>query len=103
MRIEVGIHRGRRSHRTRIRVALREASDARIIRPRPQVDETLVVGGFCCVTELQQAGRRDLILLVYEGVNLTPEKLVDVPGEVLYFKKKPILKDVMAAVEAVTG
>lgn len=46
-------------------------------------------------------GREDLILLVYEGVNLAEEKLKDVPGEILYFKNKPILKDVMAAVERV--
>ncbi len=53
------------------------------------------------VSKLQQAGRKDLILLVYEGVNLTQEKLKDIPGEVLYFKNKPVLKDVMAAVERV--
>lgn len=52
-------------------------------------------------SKLKQAGRNDLILLVYEGVNLTEEKLKDVPGEVLYFKNRPVLKDVMAAVERV--
>jgi hypothetical protein len=36
---------------------------------------------------------------VYEGVNLTPTALQKVPGEVLYFKNKPVLKEVMAAVE----
>jgi predicted nuclease of restriction endonuclease-like RecB superfamily len=40
-----------------------------------------------------------LLLLVYEGVNLGAEMLADVPAEVLYFKNKPVLKDVMAAVE----
>jgi hypothetical protein len=39
--------------------------------------------------------------LVYEGVNLTEQVLQDVPGEVLYFANKPVLKDVMALVEAV--
>jgi hypothetical protein len=38
---------------------------------------------------------------VYEGVNLTGNVLHDVPSEVLYFKNKPVLKDVMALVEAV--
>lgn len=45
------------------------------------------------------ANRTDLILLVYEGVNLTDDRLLQVPGEVLYFPNKPVLKDVMAAVE----
>jgi predicted nuclease of restriction endonuclease-like RecB superfamily len=55
--------------------------------------------------KVRRAGLHNLILLVYEGVNLTPEKLADVPGQVLYFPNKPVLKDVMAAVEscAITG
>jgi uncharacterized protein len=53
------------------------------------------------VAKVRAAQRQDLILLVYEGVNLAKEKLQDVPGEVLYFRKKPVLKDVMAAVERV--
>jgi hypothetical protein len=32
-------------------------------------------------------------------VNLSAERLRDVPGEVLYFANKPVLKDVLAAVE----
>lgn len=48
---------------------------------------------------MRAANRHDLILLVYEGVNLTEDRLLNVPGEVLYFAKKPVLKDVMAAVE----
>jgi len=51
------------------------------------------------LAKVRAAGRDDLILLVYEGVNLTDEKLTDVPGEVLYFATKPIIKHVMAAVE----
>jgi predicted nuclease of restriction endonuclease-like RecB superfamily len=53
------------------------------------------------VEKVRAAGRRDLLLLVYEGINLSPDRLADVPGEVLYFKNKPVLKDVMAAVERV--
>jgi len=51
--------------------------------------------------KVRQAGRDDLLLLVYEGVNLSDEQLDDVPGEVLYFVNKPVLKDVMAAVERI--
>jgi predicted nuclease of restriction endonuclease-like RecB superfamily len=53
------------------------------------------------VEKARAAKRRDLILLVYEGVNLTEERLKDVPGEVLYFPNKPVMKDVMKAVERV--
>lgn len=53
------------------------------------------------VEKARAANRRDLILLVYEGVNLTEERLKDVPGEVLYFPNKPVMKDVMQAVEQV--
>lgn len=53
------------------------------------------------VEKVRAAQRRNLILLVYEGVNLTENALQDVPGEVLYFKNKPVLKDVMALVETV--
>jgi hypothetical protein len=53
------------------------------------------------VEKVRAAKRRDLILLVYEGVNLTEDRLKNVPGEVLYFPNKPVLKDVMKAVERV--
>ena len=53
------------------------------------------------VAKVREAKRQDLILVVYEGINLTPDALDDVPGEVLYFKNKPVLKHVLAAVERV--
>lgn len=53
------------------------------------------------IEKIRAANRKNLILLVYEGVNLTPDRLRDTPNEVLYFPKKPVLKDVMAAVERV--
>ena len=53
------------------------------------------------VAKVRDANRRNLILVVYEGINLTADALEDVPGEVLYFKNKPVLKDVLAAVERV--
>jgi predicted nuclease of restriction endonuclease-like RecB superfamily len=47
-----------------------------------------------------RAARLDnLLLLVYEGVNLAPQMLEEIPAQVLYFKRKPILKDVLAAAE----
>jgi predicted nuclease of restriction endonuclease-like RecB superfamily len=49
--------------------------------------------------KMRQAGRRDLILLAYEGVNSSAGRWADVPGEVLMFKNKPVLKDVLAAIE----
>jgi uncharacterized protein len=51
--------------------------------------------------KVRAAGRHDLILLVYEGVNLSEEQLKDVPSTVLHFKNKPVLKDVMAVIEQV--
>jgi hypothetical protein len=51
------------------------------------------------VAKVQAAKRADLILLVYEGVNLSAEKLRDTPSTVLYFRSKPVLKEVLALVE----
>lgn len=53
------------------------------------------------VKKVRAARRQDLILLAYEGVNLAREQLANVPAEVLYFKNKPVLKEVIAAVEKV--
>jgi hypothetical protein len=49
--------------------------------------------------KLRQAGRKDLIVLVYEGVKCSQEDLAEVSGEVLFFKKKPVLKRVLEAVD----
>lgn len=51
--------------------------------------------------KIRAANRRDLILIVFEGMNLTGEPLKEVPQEVLYFKHRPVLKEVLAAVERV--
>ena len=51
------------------------------------------------LAKVHAARREDLILVVYEGVNLTDEKLKEVPSEVLYFATKPVIRDVLAAVE----
>ena len=50
--------------------------------------------------KIRQAGRKDLILLVYESVNVAEEEFeMASAGEVLTFARKPVLKDVLAAVE----
>jgi uncharacterized protein len=49
--------------------------------------------------KLRQAGRRDVVLVAYQSVNTTPETWADVPGEVLLFASKPVIKDVLEAVE----
>ena len=55
------------------------------------------------LAKLREAQRADLLLLVYEGSRLAPERLAELPNEVLYFKRKPILKDVVAAVERIAA
>jgi len=50
--------------------------------------------------KIREAGRRDLILLVYESANVAQGVFEEISaGEVLTFRKKPVLKDVLAAVE----
>lgn len=52
------------------------------------------------LAKVRQAGRRDLILLVYESANVAEGEFEAASaGEVLTFVRKPILKDVLAAVE----
>jgi len=51
------------------------------------------------VAKVRAANRSDLILLIYEGVNLSRERLQDTPAQVLYFKSKPVLKEVLEMVE----
>lgn len=52
------------------------------------------------IEKVRAAKRTDLILLVYEDINLTEDSFDEASaGEVLYFKRKPVLKDVLAAAE----
>ncbi len=53
------------------------------------------------LAKIRAANRRNFILLIYESVNLTDEQLKDIPAEVLFFKNKPVLKDVIALVEKI--
>lgn len=50
--------------------------------------------------KVQAAQCQNLLLLVYEHLKVTREDFGKIPGEILFFKEKPVLKDVMAAVEA---
>jgi hypothetical protein len=50
--------------------------------------------------KIRQAGRKDLILLVYESANVAEGAFETASaGEVLTFTRKPVLKEVLAAVE----
>jgi len=50
--------------------------------------------------KIREAGRSDLILLVYESANVAQGVFEEISaGEVLTFRKKPVLKEVLAAVE----
>jgi len=52
------------------------------------------------LTKVRQAGRQDLILLVYKSANVAEGEFEAASaGEVLTFVRKPVLKDVLAAVE----
>jgi predicted nuclease of restriction endonuclease-like RecB superfamily len=52
------------------------------------------------VNKVRQAGRSDLILLVFKSANVSETAFEAASaGEVLFFAHKPVLKDVLAAVE----
>jgi predicted nuclease of restriction endonuclease-like RecB superfamily len=52
------------------------------------------------LAKVRQAGRRDLILLVYKSANVAEGEFEAASsGEVLAFTRKPVLKEVLAAVE----
>lgn len=52
------------------------------------------------LAKVREAGRHDLILLVYESANVAEGTFEAVSaGEVLTFSRKPVLKEVLAAVE----
>jgi predicted nuclease of restriction endonuclease-like RecB superfamily len=52
------------------------------------------------LAKVREAGRRDLILLVYESANVAEGTFEEVSaGEVLTFSRKPVLKEVLAAIE----
>lgn len=52
------------------------------------------------VEKVRAAHCENLLLLVYEGLNLDPDAFQDTESEVLFFPRKPVLREVMEAVEA---
>lgn len=52
------------------------------------------------VAKVQAAQCPNLLLLVYENLKVTREDFGKIQGELLFFKEKPMIKDVMATVEA---
>ena len=51
------------------------------------------------VEKVRAAQCAHLLLLVYNGLNLTEEAFQDVASEVIFFQQKPVLKEVMETVE----
>jgi predicted nuclease of restriction endonuclease-like RecB superfamily len=51
------------------------------------------------VEKVRAANCDHLLLLVYKGLKVTDEAFRDVASEVIFFQQKPVLKDVMEAVE----
>ncbi len=52
------------------------------------------------IAKVRAAQCPNLILLVYENLKVTREDFGPIPGELLFFKEKPVIKDIMATVEA---
>ncbi len=51
------------------------------------------------IAKVQAAQCPNLLLLVYEHLKVTRQDFGIIPGELLFFKEKPVIKEVMAAVE----
>ena len=52
------------------------------------------------VEKVRAANCAHLLLLVYQGLNVTEEDFQDTASQVIFFQKKPVLKEVMKTVEA---
>jgi predicted nuclease of restriction endonuclease-like RecB superfamily len=52
------------------------------------------------VAKVREAHCQNLLLLVYQGLRLTPDAFRETVSEVIFFQQKPVIKDVMGAVEA---
>ncbi len=51
------------------------------------------------IEKVHAANRADLLLLVYQGLNIAEDAFRDVTSEVLFFQHKPVLKEVMEMVD----
>ncbi len=52
------------------------------------------------VEKVRRANCRHLLLLVYQGLNVTEESFRDAASEVIFFSQKPVVKDVISTVNA---
>jgi len=52
------------------------------------------------VEKVRAANCEHLLLLVYQGLKVTEEAFQDVASEVIFFQQKPVVKDVIATVDA---
>ena len=52
------------------------------------------------VEKVRKANCSHLLLLVYQGLNVTEESFRDVASEVIFFQQKPVVKEVLATVDA---
>ena len=52
------------------------------------------------VAKVRAAQCQNLLLLVYQGLKLTPNAFRETVSEVIFFQQKPVIKDVMGTVEA---
>ena len=52
------------------------------------------------VEKVRAANCQHLLLLVYKGLKVTEEAFQDTASEVIFFQKKPVMKEVMETVEA---
>jgi uncharacterized protein len=55
------------------------------------------------VEKVRAANCAHLLLVVYQGLNLTEETFEGTASEVIFFQNKPVLKDVMETVEAMAN
>jgi uncharacterized protein len=55
------------------------------------------------VEKVRAANCAHLLLLVYEGLNVTEEAFEGSASEVIFFQNKPVLKEVMETVEAMAN
>lgn len=51
------------------------------------------------LAKIEQAQRTNMLLMVYQSANVAEESFSDSPGPVLFFVRKPVLKEVLTAVE----
>jgi predicted nuclease of restriction endonuclease-like RecB superfamily len=55
------------------------------------------------VEKVRAANCAHLLLLVYQGLNVTEDAFEDTASEVIFFQNKPVLKEVMETVEAMAN